>query len=58
MLKKWENLPEELQKEDVIKYYEILANKKTHLFFKRLMDITGSLILLIFLSPILLIMGI
>ena len=58
MLKKWEDLSDNLKNEETEKYYKILSNKKTHLFFKRLIDITGSLILLIFLSPILLIMGI
>ena len=58
MLKKWENLPEDLKNEETKKYYEILSHKKIHLFLKRMMDIIGSLILLIILSPIMVIMSI
>lgn len=58
MLKKWEELPENIKKEDVEKYYKILSHKKIQLFLKRIIDIIGSLILLIILSPIMLIMAI
>lgn len=58
MLKKWDKLPERLRNEETKKYYEILSHKKIQLFFKRLIDIIGSLILIIILSPILIIMSI
>jgi len=58
MLKKWEDLSEDLKNEETKKYYEILSHKKVHLFLKRMMDIIGSLILLIILSPIIVIMAI
>jgi len=58
MLKKWEDLPEELKNEETKKYYEILSCKKFQLFFKRMIDIIGALILLIILSPIMIIMAI
>ena len=58
MLKKWEELPDDLKNKETEKYYKILSNKKTQMFFKRLIDIIGSLILLIILSPILLIVAI
>jgi len=58
MLKKWEKLPDNLKNEETKKYYEILSHKKIHLFFKRMMDLIGSLILLIILSPIMIIVGI
>ena len=44
--------------EEIKKYYKILSHKKIQLFFKRIIDIIGSLILLIILSPIMLIMAI
>ena len=58
MLKKWDDLPENLKNKETEKYYKILSRKKIQLFFKRLIDIIGSLILLIILSPILIIMAI
>ncbi len=58
MLKKWDKLPENLKNEETEKYYKILSHKKIQLFFKRIIDIIGSLILLIILSPILIIMAI
>lgn len=58
MLKKWEKLPENLKNEETEKYYKILSHRKIQLFLKRLIDIVGSLILLILLSPILIIMAI
>lgn len=58
MLKKWDKLPENLKNKETEKYYRILSHKKIQLFLKRLIDIIGSLILLIILSPILIIMAI
>ena len=58
MLKKWDKLPENLKNEEIKKYYEILSHKKIQLFLKRIIDIIGSLILLILLSPILIVMAI
>ena len=58
MLIKWEKLPENMQTDEVRKYYDILKKKKVSLFFKRIFDIIVSLILLIILSPIFLILAI
>lgn len=58
MLKKWDKLPENLKNKETEKYYKILSHKKLQLFFKRIIDIIGSFILLIILSPIMLIMAI
>ena len=33
MLKKWDELPDELRTEEVRKYYDILKKKQTSLFF-------------------------
>lgn len=57
-LRKWENLPPEMQTEEVRKYYDILKKKRVSLFFKRLFDICISLVLLIVLSPIFLVLSI
>ena len=57
-LRKWENLPPEMQTEEVRKYYDILKKKRASLFFKRLFDICISMVLLIVLSPIFLVLSI
>ena len=55
---KWEQLPLEMQTEEVRKYYDILKKKKASLFFKRAFDIVASLVLLLILSPIFLVLAI
>jgi lipopolysaccharide/colanic/teichoic acid biosynthesis glycosyltransferase len=56
ILKKWEDLPEDLQKPEVRKYYDILAKRRCSLVLKRAFDIVVSLIMLIILAiPILII---
>ena len=57
-LLKWEKLPEEMQTEEVRKYYDILKKKQCALFFKRVFDIFVSLLMLIILSPLFLILAI
>lgn len=58
MLKKWENLPPEMQTEEVRKYYNLLKQKQGSLLLKRIFDILLSSILLVMLSPIFLILAI
>ena len=58
ILKKWEDLPEEIQIPEVRKYYDILQKKKTGLLFKRLFDIVVSAVMLVILCPVFLILGI
>ena len=55
---KWEQLPQEMQTEEVRKYYDILKKKKVGLFFKRAFDLVMSVIALIVLSPVYLILAI
>lgn len=55
---KWEQLPHEMQTEEVRKYYDILVKKKISLFFKRVFDFVVSLIALIVLSPVYLVLAI
>lgn len=57
-MRKWEDLPKELQLEEVRPYYDILKKKQVGLFFKRVFDIVVSLLMLIILSPIFLILAI
>ncbi|SEK46427.1 Sugar transferase involved in LPS biosynthesis (colanic, teichoic acid) [Pseudobutyrivibrio ruminis] len=49
-MKKWEDLPEYMQIEEVRPYYDLLKKKGLSLFFKRLFDIVVALILLILLA--------
>lgn len=58
LLKKWEQLPYEMQTDEVRKYYDILKKKQVSLFFKRMFDIAVSSIMLIILSPVFLILAI
>lgn len=58
LLKNWDELPSEMKVDDVKKYYDILKRKKLSLFFKRLFDILVSFTMLIFLSPIFLLLAI
>lgn len=58
MLKKWENLPREMQTEEVRKYYDILKKKRLSLFAKRVFDIAVSLVLLVILAPFFLVLAI
>ena len=50
MLKKWETLHDYMQNDEVRVYYETLQKKKVSMFFKRVMDLVGGLILLILLA--------
>ena len=55
MLKRWEQLPQELQNDSVRPYYEALSRKRGQLLLKRVFDILLSLVLLVLLSPVMLI---
>jgi lipopolysaccharide/colanic/teichoic acid biosynthesis glycosyltransferase len=57
-LVKWEKLPQEMQTEEVRKYYDILRKKRFGLFFKRMFDIFVSFIMLLILSPMFIILAI
>ena len=58
MLKKWENLPDEMRNEEVRKYYDILKKKRFSLFWKRVFDVTVSMITLVVLAPLFLFLAI
>ena len=57
-LVKWQDLPPEMQTEEVKKYYEALKDKSVSLFLKRIFDLAVSLVALILLSPVFMILAI
>lgn len=57
ILKKYEDLPENMKNNEVKEYYEILKHKKFSLIIKRIFDFFAALILLIILSPIMLVLA-
>ena len=58
MLKKWENLPENLRTEQVRPYYEALQKKQVGLFCKRIFDVCVSAVMLLILSPVFLVLAV
>lgn len=52
MLRKWENLPPEMQMPEVKEYYDLLSKKKLQLVLKRVFDVTVSFFLLVLLFPV------
>ena len=57
-MKKWSELPQNMQNDAVREYYDILNSKTVSLIFKRLFDIIVSSVLIIVCSPIMLILAI
>lgn len=57
-MKKWEELPIEMQVEEIRPYYEVLKRKRFSLFFKRAFDIVVSFLMLVILSPVFLILAV
>lgn len=58
MLKKWEDLPKEMQLPEVREYYDLLCKKKAQLVLKRVFDVVVSFLLLTFLLPVFIILAI
>lgn len=54
----WEKLPQEMQTEEVKRYYDILKRRKTELLLKRVMDLVLSVAAIVLFSPIYLILAI
>ncbi|MBQ7100017.1 MAG: sugar transferase [Clostridia bacterium] len=52
ILRKWENLPTEMQIPEVKEYYDLLSQKKFHLVLKRVFDVVVSFLLIVILSPV------
>lgn len=57
-LKNWNELPLQLQLEEIKPYYEILNKKRGNLILKRLFDIIVAFIMLMVLSPIFIVLAI
>lgn len=57
-MRKWNDLPKEMQVEQVKKYYEILQCHKGSLLAKRIFDIIVASLLVVILSPILFLLSI
>lgn len=57
-MKRWEDLPSEMQIEEIRQYYDVLDKKRGSLALKRVFDIIVSSVLLLLLSPIILILSI
>lgn len=57
-MKKWEKLPEFMQKEEVRPYYEALYKHRFGMVLKRIMDLVLAIILLILLFPVMFVIGI
>ncbi|MBQ2863430.1 MAG: sugar transferase [Clostridia bacterium] len=58
MLRKFEDLPLEMQNDSVKEYYEVLSQRRIGLLMKRIFDIVVSLIMLLLIWPIMLILAI
>ena len=56
--KSWQELPDDIRCESVRPYYEVLASKRCDLMLKAIFDRLMAAILLIFLSPIFLVLAI
>ncbi len=58
ILRKWEDLPSEMQIPEVKQYYDILEKKKAALFFKRVFDVIASFLLLVIFSPVFIVIAV
>ena len=58
ILKKWEDLPENLRTDAVRPYYELLAKRRGSLLLKRCFDVVVSAIMLLILAPVFLVLAI
>lgn len=58
MIPKWEKFPSNMKNECVKSYYDIVSSKKASLVFKRVFDIVFSVILIIFLLPVMVLISI
>ena len=58
ILKKWEDLPVNLQTDAVRPYYELLARRRGSLLLKRCFDVVVSAIMLLILAPVFLVLAV
>lgn len=57
-MKRWDELPIDMQKEEVRKYYDILQQHRGSLLAKRIFDVAVASIMVVILSPVLLMLSI
>lgn len=57
-MRKWNDLPKDMQVEEVKIYYDMLQRRKGSLLLKRIFDIIAASILLLLLSPVLLVLSV
>ncbi len=58
LLREWNTLPSYMRNEEVKVYYDHLKKKKTSLILKRVFDIVMSSLMIIFLSPVLVLISV
>lgn len=58
ILKKWEDLPDQLRTDAVRPYYDVLKKKQVGLAAKRLFDVVVSAVMLLILAPVFLVLAI
>ena len=58
ILKKWEDLPDDLRTDAVRPYYDLLARRRGSLLIKRIFDVVVSALMLLILSPVFLVLAI
>lgn len=58
ILKKWEELPENLRTDAVRPYYDLLARRRGSLALKRCFDVVVSAVMLLILAPVFLVLAI
>lgn len=58
ILKKWENLPGELQTDAIRPYYDALKRKQGSLLLKRAFDVVASALMLLVASPVFLVLAV
>ena len=58
ILKKWEEIPNEIKNEYTYNYYKKLENRKISLILKRMFDLFFSIILIVLLSPLFIILSV
>lgn len=52
ILRRWEDLPPEMQTPEVRPYYDVLRAKRGSLLVKRVFDVTAAFVLILLLSPL------
>ena len=57
-MRKWNELPQDMQVEEIKKYYEILQKHKMGMRAKRFFDILVSIFLIVLTCPVLLLLSI